>query len=315
MNDKISIIVPIYNTEKYLNRCIESIINQTYKNLQIILIDDGSTDNSAKICEEYSKKDDRILFIGKENTGVSDTRNLGIKKASGKYIGFVDSDDFVQEYMFEKLYNNIVKYDVDMSICEYEENIRNKEIKLLNSNELLECILGDKGPGGFLWNKLYKKSIIEENNILLNKKIYICEDLLFNCEYIEKVNKAVSINEKLYNYVYREDSASNKKINSKWLTVLDAYDEMDKIYKNKDKKTYDVFLWFYVLMNINTKSKMYLGGYKNENDIKRCNKIIKLYIKEVLKSKNISFKMRLKVFIYYYFHSIINILKKICGKV
>ena len=109
MNKLISIIIPVYNVEKYLEDCLNSVVNQTYKNLEIILIDDGSTDNSGKICDLYAKKDNRIVVIHKENAGVSSARNVGLKIAKGLYIGFVDPDDYIAEDMYEILYQNIIK--------------------------------------------------------------------------------------------------------------------------------------------------------------------------------------------------------------
>ena len=116
-NDLISVIIPIYNVEKFLSFCIDSIVNQTYKNLEIILVDDGSTDNSGKICDEYALKDNRIKVMHKQNGGVSSARNVGLNIAKGKYIGFVDSDDYVENDMFEILHNLIIKNNVDISCC------------------------------------------------------------------------------------------------------------------------------------------------------------------------------------------------------
>ena len=115
--EKISIIVPVYNVEKYLKTCLDSIINQTYQNLEIILVDDGSTDNSGEICEEYRKTDSRIILIHKENEGLSMARNFGLDIASGDYISFVDSDDFIARNMMEALYNRLLETQSDMAIC------------------------------------------------------------------------------------------------------------------------------------------------------------------------------------------------------
>ena len=116
---KISVIVPIYKVEKYLRRCIDSIINQTFKNIEIILVNDGSPDNCPKICEEYKNKDNRIIIINQENQGLSVARNSGIRIARGQYLVFIDSDDYIEEDMIEYLYEGIVKYDVDISCCGY----------------------------------------------------------------------------------------------------------------------------------------------------------------------------------------------------
>ena len=117
MDEKISVIVPVYNVEQYLERCVDSIINQTYKNLEIILVNDGSTDNSGQLCDELAKKDDRIRVIHKKNGGLSDARNVGIDEAESELIGFIDSDDYIDEDMYELLINNMKNANADLSMC------------------------------------------------------------------------------------------------------------------------------------------------------------------------------------------------------
>lgn len=139
MNDLISIIVPVYNVEKYLNKCIDSIINQTYKNIEIILVDDGSTDNSGKICDEYLLRDSRIKVIHKNNGGLSSARNEGINISSGEYIGFVDSDDWVEPNMYEEMYKKILYSNADIVDCGYWKEYENKSIKYISANEVKFC--------------------------------------------------------------------------------------------------------------------------------------------------------------------------------
>jgi len=129
MNELISIIVPIYNVEIYLEKCLNSIINQTYKNIEILLINDGSSDNSLRICKKYQKKDKRIVLINKKNGGLSSARNAGIDKASGNYLLFIDSDDYIEIDMIEKLYNNIKSNNADISICNFFITKKNKDRK------------------------------------------------------------------------------------------------------------------------------------------------------------------------------------------
>ena len=168
--DLISVIVPVYKVEKYLEKCIESVLKQTYTNLQIILVDDGSPDNCGKICDEYAKKDSRIEVIHKINGGLSDARNVGINRANGRYIGFVDSDDYIKEDMYEKLINLIKEYDADISICNLydvidgKEYVRNKDngIHEYSRIDILKEILLDKNIQSYAWNKLYKKELFDE---------------------------------------------------------------------------------------------------------------------------------------------------------
>ena len=162
----ISVIVPVYNVEKYLEKCIDSIINQTYQNLEIILVDDGSTDGSGKICDEYSRKDNRIKVIHKENGGLSDARNIGIKNANGGLIGFIDSDDYITENMFEVLQKDLRKYNADISSCDIQNvneageclkiirvSTEGQTSKVFEREEALKLLLEDTIKS-YAWNKL-----------------------------------------------------------------------------------------------------------------------------------------------------------------
>ena len=222
-NDLISIIIPVYKVEKYLEKCIESVLKQTYTNLQIILVDDGSPDNCGKICDEYAKKDSRIEVIHKVNGGLSDARNVGISKAKGRYIGFVDSDDYIKEDMYEILLNLIKKYDADVSICNLydvidgNECIRNKEngIREYSRLDILKEVLLDKNIQSYAWNKLYKKELFDEIKYPIGKKY---EDIGTTFYVFEKCNKIVVTSEPEYYYLKRSDSLVNNVTES---TVLD----------------------------------------------------------------------------------------------
>lgn len=222
-NDLISIIIPVYKVEKYLEKCIESVLKQTYTNLQIILVDDGSPDNCGKICDEYAKKDSRIEVIHKANGGLSDARNVGISKAKGRYIGFVDSDDYIKEDMYEILLNLIKKYDADVSICNLydvidgNECIRNKEngIREYSRLDILKEVLLDKNIQSYAWNKLYKKELFDEIKYPIRKKY---EDIGTTFYLFEKCNKIVVTSEPEYYYLKRADSLVNNVTES---TILD----------------------------------------------------------------------------------------------
>lgn len=222
-NDLISIIIPVYKVEKYLEKCIESVLKQTYTNLQIILVDDGSPDNCGKICDEYAKKDSRIEVIHKINGGLSDARNVGINRANGRYIGFVDSDDYIKEDMYEKLINLIKEYDADISICNLydvidgKEYVRNKDngIHEYSRIDILKEILLDKNIQSYAWNKLYKKELFDEIKYPIRKKY---EDIGTTFYLFEKCNKIVVTSEPEYYYLKRADSLVNNVTES---TILD----------------------------------------------------------------------------------------------
>lgn len=231
MNDLISVIVPIYNVEKYLNKCIDSIISQTYKNLEIILIDDGSPDRCPQMCDEYSKKDNRIKVIHKENGGVSFARNIGLINSTGKYILFIDSDDYIDMDMIEFLVNNIQLNDnYDMSACGYYLNNnpifeKNRECLTLTNVEGAKYIAGKNHCKlrGFLWNKLFKREIINKFNIIFPTDIYFCEDAYFCQLYLKRCHSIIYNCKPKYHYIERINSATHTLINEKKLSVLDAY--------------------------------------------------------------------------------------------
>lgn len=221
-NNKISVIIPVYNAEKYLDRCIDSIINQTYKNIEIILVNDGSKDNSLNICKKYQKLDKRIKLINKKNEGVSIARNKGIEIATGEYLYFCDADDYLDIHALEYYYKEIQNSDLiisDYYIVNENKNIKksnsfpkniridtikeidNLKISLLsNSYKHSNILNGDyTGEGlGFVWNKLFRKSIVDKNNIRFPKGIILCEDVCFIYKYLDNCKKIKLINKPLY---------------------------------------------------------------------------------------------------------------------
>lgn len=261
-NDLISIIIPVYKVEKYLEKCIESVLKQTYTNLQIILVDDGSPDNCGKICDEYAKKDSRIEVIHKANGGLSDARNVGISKAKGRYIGFVDSDDYIKENMYEILLNLIKKYDADVSICNLydvidgNEYIRNKEngIREYSRLDILKEVLLDKNIQSYAWNKLYKKELFDEVKYPIGKKY---EDIGTTFYIFEKCNKIVVTSEPEYYYLKRSDSLVNNVTES---TVFDYMELILQrylyIYDNiKELKQYNDYYLVRTLLTANNDIK------------------------------------------------------------
>ena len=183
---KISIIIPVYNIAEYLPRCLDSVLVQTHKNLEIIVVDDGSIDSSKDVINAYAEKDSRIVAIFKENSGVSDTRNKGLEIATGDYIGFVDGDDYIEPDMYEILLKNALKYNADISHCGYKLITPITEYYFYNTGRIVEqnkkegvidLIRGDFVEPG-IWNKLYKSSVINDIRMPLNIKNN--EDYLFN---------------------------------------------------------------------------------------------------------------------------------------
>lgn len=215
----ISIIVPAYNIENYIERSIRSIMNQTYSNLEIIIVDDGSTDKTGIIIDRLAKEDQRIIPIHEKNGGVSAARNIGLDIAKGEYIGFVDGDDYIEENMYEQLISNAIRYDADISHCGYQMVFPNRIDYYYNTKEVMiqdckkgiyDLIKADKIEPG-LWNKLYRREIIGMNR--LDEGIRINEDLLFNYCLFKNSKKSIFLDIPFYHYIIRKNSASTSSIN------------------------------------------------------------------------------------------------------
>ena len=209
MKDLISVIIPVYNVEKYIEKCIYSVINQTYKNIEIILVDDGSTDISGKICDDFEKKDYRIKVIHKKNGGLSDARNVGIDVSTGKYIVFIDSDDYVDKKHIEYLYNMITKNNADISICQFNIVYENSDIqitdftkkdtiKIFDNKKALETMLYNKKFCNSACTKMYKKELFDDIRFPIGK---LYEDLGTTYKLIEKTTKVVLGQRTTYNYL------------------------------------------------------------------------------------------------------------------
>lgn len=301
---KISVIVPVYNSKEYVDKCITSILNQTYKNLEIILVDDGSSDNSLEVCKKFENIDNRIKCIHIKNNGVSTARNIGLDISTGEFIGFVDSDDIIEKDMYEKLYDNIIKNKTDLVICNYKPNNDFKNISKIISNKLaLEYLFYKDKYRGYVWNKLYKKSLI--SNQRFDKDIHVCEDLLFNCKYILKCKKISIINEKLYNYIKNSNSVTNiYKDNSKKETALKSYEKMINLLDDKYENIVNLLKTLYI------KEYSYIRFLKNKKCLKSSNETAKKIYKELINSNNISVIKKIEVFLYYNFSTIIQTLRK-----
>lgn len=219
---KISVIVPIYNVEKYLENCINSIIVQTLEDIEIILINDGSTDKSYEIINKYKAIDSRIIVINKKNSGVSAARNSGLKVSRGEYIAFIDSDDWIEQNMLEKLHKLGEKYNSEVVACNFKSfndiyNTFNKypidEGEYVGKSVIKEKILSKVISGKLktpVWDKIYKKEFLQNNNIKFDEKITRFEDWYFIIEVYEKVHNLYYLDKNMYNYRIANNTLSNK---------------------------------------------------------------------------------------------------------
>ena len=267
---KISIIVPIYKVEKYIDRCIKSILNQTFNDFELILVDDGSPDNCSVICDKYEKIDKRIKVIHKKNEGLSAARNSGIEIAQGEYIAFIDSDDFINKNMFKILYENIKKYDADISICKfkyiYPEDYINENCEIVedkikvfsNINALEQIYEKDRLQFIVAWNKLYKKTLFED---LRYDKGKCHEDEFIIHKLLYKSDKVVYCLNEMYYYLQRDGSIMKSEFNAKNLDILDALIERMNFFRvNNFKKleieTLNNYIYFFFDYYLKVKYKL-----------------------------------------------------------
>lgn len=211
---KISVIVPVYNCEKYLSACVESILGQTFSSLEIILVDDGSSDGSPRICDMYASADPRIRVIHQRNHGVSAARNAGLKLAVGELVSFIDSDDTLEADMYEMLVSYMNQYNADISHCGFnrvEDSIIRPiygtgKIAIHDSVNALECLIAGRLFSGGLWNKLYKKELLE--GLTFREDLKINEDILFNFEAFRRATKIIFADYAKYNYFVRQNASA-----------------------------------------------------------------------------------------------------------
>lgn len=292
---KVSIIIPIYNVEKYLDKCLSSVTEQKYKNIEIICVNDGSKDKSEKIVLKYKEKDKRIVYVKKENGGLSSARNTGIDKATGDYICFVDSDDWISKDYVSKLMDSIIENNSDIAICNIKQlysdgkekkvSFKISENKVLNSHDALKELFIGTVLQNHAVNKVYKISLFRDNNIYFPiGKIY--EDVFTTYRLFMVASKISLINDYLYFYLQeREGSILSKKFNDKRLDLLDAINE---IISNKNLVRYDledyiqifyikqlIGLFYHIFPYYNKENKSYFKSVFNKikkHDSHKCSK-------------------------------------------
>ncbi len=244
MRPMVSIVVPIYNAENYLRRCVDSILNQEYTDFELLLVNDGSTDASGDICEEYGDQDPRVIVIQKENTGVSDSRNRALDRARGKYLQFLDSDDWITPDATRLFVRAAEEYGCDMVISDFYrvvgERLSTKgdieEEGVLTREEFAAHMMENPADFyyGVLWNKLYRRDIVEEHNLRMDTDINWCEDFMFNLEYIRYAKVFYALHAPIYYYVKRKGSLASQGINiSKTVKMkLNVFEYYNNFYKH-----------------------------------------------------------------------------------
>lgn len=303
-SNKISVIVPIYNSEEYLNQCIRSIVNQTYKNLEIILVNDGSTDNSLNICNEWKQKDNRIVVIDKPNGGVARARNLGLDKASGDFIGFVDHDDYIEKEMYETMMNNMIKHNADIVMCSssgvYSDGTKTKSYTNyksfeINKDELINRMLSyEKIFCSSVWSKLYKREVV--SSIRFETDITLGDDYYYNGIAYTNIEKFYYDEKSLYNYRVREGTISR---NIEYNHFFDKYivvGRLSQYYSKNDIRESEAFNTFKFATSYEILYRLY--EYKgNSIEKKKWKKTFKKHAKKYPKK---GFKDSLKIFMMKY---------------
>ncbi|XRG78440.1 glycosyltransferase [Rossellomorea sp. GAMAL-10_SWC] len=299
MHPKISIIVPIYNVENYIHKCIDSILSQTFSDFELILVNDGSPDRCGNIAEEYSKKDSRIIVIHKKNGGLSDARNSGIEIAKGEYIGFVDGDDWIEPDMYKLLYDMCVEKECEIASCNYfilkdNEKIENNPYPLMvqSRKEAMRTLLDGKMYNEVVCTKLFKRSLFEKQRFKIG---IIHEDTDFTYRMIHESKKVCCVGSSKYNYLQRsgsimEDSTKNIKIDSV-LIYIDMYNFMIKYYPELCNKvlTKLVFTSLHLLNLFITNTNFSI--YKNE--YYKVTSILNKYSNKTVKLKELPFTVKI----------------------
>lgn len=295
----ISVIVPVYKVEKYLEKCVNSIRSQSYSDLEIILVDDGSPDNCGKICDEMALNDQRIRVIHQKNQGLAAARNAGLAIAQGKYVAFVDSDDTIENGTYLLLYNMIEHYDTDIAICgcrkvkesEVLEQVEYSkyENRVLDNNKLWELVFGQLNNSS--WNKLYKRSLI--GDLQFPQKVVHGEDLLFNIEYLAKCNIGVYNEAPVYNYLSRNNSITRSSFNENAFFEIVAKDKA----KDLVKKYMPVQMSKAELFCFRARMNVLRSVYAADKELRYQDKIdeIKRYIKQQYRNVKRSLKKKEKI--------------------
>ena len=281
----ISILIPVYNTEKYIRRCIESAMCQSYDNLEIVVVDDGSKDSSLSIIQELANKDKRIKEYSKTNEkNIAKTRNYLLERVNGKYFTFLDSDDYLNKNHILNLYNNMVKYDSDISVCGYFINFfRWKRFSLgirngsMNKDDLLGNVIITTKFNVSLWNKLFKSELASD--LRFDETIKTGEDIIFCYNYLKMSNKLSYTKKKSYNYYLRPGSEIHQKFSDKHVSYIDGLYELmmneeNELYKSVLKAVISISSAFLVF-------KMKRAHYDNQEMIDKCKKYAKEYKKDL----------------------------------
>ena len=298
MKGKVSIVIPAFNAEKDIKNCLNSVLKQNYQNIEIVVVDDGSTDNTYHIAKEYEK----IIVLKNRKKGVSSARNYGIRHCTGEYITFVDADDLVAPTFISELVNLLTYYDCDCAAVAYTTDVHKwdrtytKSVLLFNDDEKHMLLTGvNNGADGYVWNKIYKMSIIKKYSLLFDESITVGEDLLFNNSYFKVSHNLVFLNKTLYFYKLNSSSSVNKLDNSKWFDFIDVYLEL--LDGNLSEKVITILKFNFIQIILEAfYRKKYCNDAKYSED-----ELITLKKRYVRLEKDFTIKQKIKIILFMLF--------------
>lgn len=321
MRGLISIIVPVYNMEQYLPKCVDSLLAQTYENIEIILVDDGSTDTSGKICDEYQAKSEKIVVLHTANRGLSAARNAGLDVAEGTYIGFVDSDDWVEPEMFERLYRLITENAADLSVCAMKEDFDRGTIQMnqtegfrcLTREQLFEDIIVNETVYGYACNKLFKRDVIGASRF--DETLTSQEDMDFSMRYAQKCASAVCTDAEYYHYRQRIDSMTGElNYSPRKLSVMKVYERAFPVYAEFCPQCLPVIERNYLKINTNILGRMKVSKIENPALENQLTENAKRYYPIVMGNRELSVSEKVNIFLTYHFPKQMLLLKQMVKK-
>lgn len=303
---KVSIIVPVYNTAPYIDNCMQSILSQSYKNFEILVVNDGSKDNSLEICRAWELRDNRIRLFNQNNNGVSYSRNFAIDQSTGEYLVFIDSDDIISPDYVESLVELIEQNKTDCAVVGISKFYSDQGILFTDGNidfyegENISKALFTK-LGGFLANKIYKADIINEHHLRLNENIFMSEDLLFNARYFQYCKSVVFMSGAKYFYRIYGSSSFNDLANSRWFSIIDSYNSILSIYKD-NMSVKNIILYNFMMILYEARYRANLIQPVDEELNQKINQLILLHADSIV---SFGIKQKIKLLLFDYFPQLV----------
>lgn len=300
--DKVSVVIPIYNSEKTLHKCIQSLLDQTYDNWECILINDGSQDKSEEICRVYAEKDSRFTVVSKSNGGVSSARNQGIERATGDYLAFLDSDDYLANDYLQVLLENLKHNSCVMSVCRFadegQDNTPGGEDRILTREQAIATLFGDRGIGGYIGGKLFRMDVVRRGGLRFDEEQHFAEDMIFVYRYLLLCSENAGVffgTARLYCYVKREDSALHERnyaavFQDKWFNILDSYDKL--LADCEDSVLYRTIENGKVMQSVSLLRVMVRCGAKNHPRYKTLRQYVARHLPQYIPDRNFTLKKR-----------------------